>query len=314
MVYITALSKVLPVLLLFLLGAYLRRRCFFSLETVQDLKKLVVNVTLPAVLFLAFSGTTLELRQLIVVGLVFAGCLVALLYGALVGRWAAPGSPYFPLLMAGFEAGMMGYAIFGAVYGQQNIYKFALIDLGQVLFVFFVLVTLLQRQSAGAVRLGATVAGFFKTPVIIAILLGVIVNQVGLIGPLNAWPVSAAFLKTLEMLSLVTTPIIGLIIGYEMRLARSGLGRPLLAIGLRLLFWVPVGLLLNAVVIRGLLGLDRTVEAAVMTMFVLPPPFVMPLFIPQSDTRNMTLVVNTLSLATLVTLFAFAIISVVYAA
>jgi malate permease and related proteins len=157
------------------------------------------------------------------------------------------------------------------------------------------------------------VLGFFKTPVIIAILLGVLVNQVGLIGPMAAWPVSAAFLKTLAMLSLVTTPLIAIVIGYEMHLERRGLGRPLGAIGLRLLFWVPVGLLFNALVIGGLLDLDRGVQAAVMTMFVLPPPFVMPLFIPAADRQNMTFVVNTLSLATVVTLFAFALISVAYA-
>jgi malate permease and related proteins len=77
---------------------------------------------------------------------------------------------------------------------------------------------------------------------------------------------------------------------------------------------VPVGLVFNTLVVGGLLGLDRGVQAAVMTMFVLPPPFVMPLFIPPADTRNMTFVVNTLSLATVVTLFALAVISVIYAA
>ncbi len=83
-------------------------------------------------------------------------------------------------------------------------------------------------------------------------------------------------------------------------------------IGLRLLFWVPIGLLLNVLVLRPSLHLDLGFEAAVMTMFVLPAPFVIPLFIPESDAANRAFVVNTLSLGTLVTLVAFVLISVLY--
>jgi malate permease and related proteins len=191
MIYIDALSKVLPVLLLILLGAFLRSKHFLCPETVDDLKKLVVNVTLPAVLFLAFARMALAPEQLIIVVLVFVFNIAALGYGKLTGRAIHAGSPYWYLLMAGFEAGMMGYAIYGAVYGQDNISKFALVDLGQVVFVFFVLVTLLQREAQGEVRFSETLLGFFKTPVILAILLGLLVNQIGWIGPMAAWPVSA---------------------------------------------------------------------------------------------------------------------------
>lgn len=50
-----------------------------------------------------------------------------------------------------------------------------------------------------------------------------------------------------------------------------------------------------------------------MTMVVLPPPFVIPLYMQRADQDDRTYVVNTLSLSTLVTLFAFAIVSVLFA-
>ena len=49
-----------------------------------------------------------------------------------------------------------------------------------------------------------------------------------------------------------------------------------------------------------------------MTMFVLPPPFVIPLFMREPEGPDRTFVVNALSLATLVTLVAFTVITVVY--
>ncbi len=313
MSYLDALSKVLPILLLLLLGVFLNRTRFLKTETVQDLKKLVLNITLPSVLFLAFTRVSLESRHLIVVAIVFTACVLGLVVGRLLRSTLRIPSPYFPMLMTGFEAGMMGYAIYGAVYGSDNIFKFAVIDLGQVTFVFFVLVSLLQRISIGARPFSETLMGFVKTPVIIAILLGIVANQSGVVGPLNNWPLTASVFKTLDLLAALTTPLVAVIIGFEMRLEWSNLARPLQSIGIRLLFWIPIGLLLNAVVLSQWLGLDLGFQAAVLTMFTLPAPFVMPLFIPDSDTENRTFVVNTLSLSTVVTLIAFAIISLVYA-
>ncbi len=162
MIYLEAFSKVLPVILLFVLGAFLRKTRFLDESTVGGLKKLVVNITLPAALFLAMAGVNLEARHLAIVGLVFAGCALVLLISRLIGRPLGLPSPYFPTLMTGFEAGMMGYAVFGAVYGAVNIYNFAVVDLGHVIFVFFVLVPFVQRLSTGAISFGQTLVGFLK--------------------------------------------------------------------------------------------------------------------------------------------------------
>jgi predicted permease len=309
---IQALSRVLPIILLLLLGVLLNWRRFIRPETVADLKKLVVNLTLPAVLFLAFAQVDLESRHLVIVVLVFAGCTLALLAGRLIRSLVGLRSPYFPMLMTGFEAGMLGYAIFGSVYGQENIFKFGVIDLGQVTFVFFILVTVLERISRGARPFSKTIANFFKTPVILAILLGVLANHVHLASALAAWPPSNSLLAALELLGRLTTPLVAVIIGYEMRLVRGSLQKPLATVGLRLLLWVPAGLLLSTLVIDRLLGFDRVFQAAVMTMAVLPPPFVIPLFMDETDVAERTFVVNTLSLATLATLLAFAVVSFVY--
>jgi predicted permease len=309
---IEAVSRVLPVILLLLLGVLLNRWQFIRKETIEDLKRLVVNITLPAVLFLAFSGVDLESSYLIIVALVFLACVLALM----VSRWIQPvtgiSSPYYPPLMTGFEAGMLGYAIFGSVYGMENLYKFGVIDLGQVTFVFFILVPFLERMTTGSGSLPQTVINFFKTPVILSIFVGILFNQAGLIAPLSSWPPSASVLRALELLAGLTTPLVALIIGYEMRLIKGNLLRPSLTVGLRLLLWVPVGLLLSSLVIHRMLQLDPVFQAAVMTMVILPPPFVIPLFMSGTDDGEQSYVVNTLSISTFVTLIAFAVVSLLY--
>jgi len=313
MTYLQAFSKVLPILLILILGAIFNRRRFLRPETVQDLKKLVINVTLPVLLFLAFSQVDLEPQYLLIVGLVFLACLLALLVGWRIQPLTGIHNRYFPTLMTGFEAGMVGYAIYASVYGPENIFKFGIIDLGQVVFVFFVLVTILERFTTGAKSFAQTLRQFLATPVILAILGGILVKQTGLISLLSSWPLTESLLATLSLLGALTTPLVALIIGYELQIQSGSLWKPSLSIGMRLLFWVPVGLLLNWLILDNLLQLDAGFKAAVMTMFILPPPFVIPLFMQGAELDDRNFVVNSLTLATVVTLVAFTLISVLYA-
>ena len=139
-VAIDAFSRVLPVLLLVGLGALFRRYGFLTPAAIDGLRKLVLNVTLPAALFLAFLRTELEAQYALIVISVFGACLVMLAAGPWLRRGAGVRSEAMPSLMAGFEAGMIGYALYTAIFGAENLYRFAVVDLGQVLFVFFVLV------------------------------------------------------------------------------------------------------------------------------------------------------------------------------
>jgi hypothetical protein len=314
---IDALGRVLPVLLLFALGALLRRRAFLAESTIADLRRFVLAITLPSALFLTFLRVDLELRYLPVVATVFAACVAMLLAGPALNRLVGVRSPFAGPLTTGFEAGMLGYAIYGGVFGQEALYRFGIIDLGQVLFVFFVLATVLTRRATGTTPgLGPTVAAFVRTPVILAILAGIAGNLVGLGELLDASPLTAALLQTLALLGACTTPLIAVVIGYSTSLRRGALSRPARTVAVRLVAWVALAVPFAAFVVTGVLGLDPLFAAAVMTMAVLPPPFVIPLYMGSrpEDEAERDYVADTLSLGTVVTLVAFSVVAAVFAA
>jgi malate permease and related proteins len=330
---VDALAKVLPVLMLIGLGAALRRTDLLRPGTVDDLRRLVLDVTLPAALFLTFLRVTLEGQYALVVGGVFAACLAVFAAALLVVRGAGVRPAVAPGLLAGFEGGMIGYAIFGAVFGQDQLYHFAIVDLGQIPFVFFVQATWLARRASGrSPTLGATLVTFARTPIVLAIAAGVAGSLVGLGPVLDASPVGEAVLRTLALLAAVTTPVIAIVIGYSTRLRRGVLGAPLVTVAIRMAVWVTLALAFNAIVIDGLLGLDRLFQAAVLTLAILPPPFVVPLYLrarrgagpaPGGDPAAVAherlnaaeheYAVNTLALATVATLVAFVAVAVAFA-
>ena len=316
MAIVDALARVVPVLLLFGLGAVLRRRGFFAEATVVDLRRFVLAVTLPSALFLTFLRVSLELRYLPIVVLVFTACVVMLLAGPGLARLVGVRSPFAGPLMTGFEAGMLGYALYGGVFGAENLYRFGIVDLGQVLFVFFVLATVLSRRATGVTPgVRATVGAFLRTPVILAILAGVVGNLVGLGTLLDGSPLTSALLATLGLLGACTTPLIAVVIGYSTRLGRGALGLPSRTVAIRLAAWVALAVPFSAFIVLGVLGLDPLFAAAVMTMAILPPPFVIPLYMgsrPGAEAER-DYVADTLSLGTVVTLVAFPVVAAVFA-
>ena len=93
---------------------------------IDGLRKLVLNVTLPAALFLAFLRTEMEAQYAVIVISVFGACLVVLAVGPWLRRGAGVSSQAMPSLMAGFEAGMIGYALYTAIFGAEHLYRFRL--------------------------------------------------------------------------------------------------------------------------------------------------------------------------------------------
>jgi len=318
---IDAFSRVLPVLLLVGLGALFRRTDFLSTGAIDGLRKLVLNVTLPAALFLAFLRTDMEAKYAVIIISVFGACVVMLLAGPLLRRGTRVRSEAMPSLMAGFEAGMIGYALYAAIFGAENLYRFAVVDLGQVVFVFFILAPVVMRWASGqAPPISETAAAFVKTPVIIAIVAGVAGSLLGLADPLASNPIANAGLETLALLAAVTTPAIAIVIGYSTSFSAGSLSDPVRTLAVRLPIWIGLAIIFNWLVIDQLLGLDRLFQAAVMTMAVLPPPFVVPLYMARARGRDVSddpdhdYLANTLSLATIVTLVLITIVGVVYAA
>jgi predicted permease len=312
MMILNAVFKVLPVLFIITLGYLLGRRKLFSPEVRYGLKQIIINVALPATLFLAFVRVRLELGHLLIVAIVFSACFLVFILSRSFQPARIIRSQFFPYLMTGFEAGMLGYAIFSAVYGAENIFKFGIIDLGQVTFVFFVLVPALEEQSIQKRDFRQVALTFIKTPVIIAILAGVILNQTGLNDLLSENPAYESLQSALQLLAGLTTPLVALVIGSEIYLDRSRITAPLRTSLIRLLIWIPATLIFIVFIMDRLLGLDRIFLAAALTMAILPPPFVVPLYMKKTEPEDQYYVVNTLSLSTIFTLFLYVIVTIIF--
>lgn len=301
------INRVLPIFLLLGIGFWIRRSRFVAESTIEDLRNIVVTMAMPSVLFLSFLTIELQPAYLVVFVLIFALCVGLFALGhALRGRVGAQ-HPYFPFLMTGFEYGMLGVSLFGGAYGLENIGYIAVVDLGHELFIWFVFLAFLLMRRDGLRQPGSLVRAFLKSPVILAVLSGIILNLLGGRTFLYDTAVLGGLVGTLQFLSALTIPLILMIVGYGIRFDRAAVREAGLVIGLRLALLIPLALILNAVVIRGLLKLDAPFEIALFTLLILPPPFIVPLYMPPGMPDERRYVNNVLMLYTVATIIIFAV-------
>lgn len=300
----TLVGSVLPVLLLLGLGMALRRTSLLNDDLVAGLKRLIVDLALPALLFTTFLTTRFAVEHLWVILSVVAVCLLLLGVGELFRRLTR-GSAYQRLLFTGFELGMLGFALFTAVYGVAKLPALGVLALGHELFIWFVFASLLRIEASDVVSVRATVRSLVTSPVIIAILAGLLLNFVGLGQWLTTAAIPAAFLGALSYLAALIVPLVLLIVGFGTRLSRTGLRQALPLVVTRLVVVVGLALALNTWLIHGLLGLDQSYQAALFTLMVMPPPFIVPLFIPTSRRADAEYCNNVLSVYSLFSVVVF---------
>jgi predicted permease len=137
----------------------------------------------------------------------------------------------------------------------------------------------MRIRYGGSSSLSETARSFLSSPVIVAIVAGTVLNLAGA-GPwLTSALVPAAAIAALEMLGNIIGPLILIVIGYGTRISPRGIREVGPLVLLRLAVVLAVGLLVVPPVIEGLLGLPRIFTHAVFTFLVLPPPFIIPLYI-----------------------------------
>ncbi len=282
---VALLEKILPVLIIILIGWILRKTKIISAASMNELKNIIVHVALPCILFLSFSRMELESKYVIVVVLVFAMCGVLYITGVFFRRQMPKvfGSIFTPWFMAGFEFGMIGVGLFGALWGTEKLPLFILIGLGHEFFAWFVCIPYIQFKNSGTFNILDTLKKFLTTPVILAILSGIFVNATGLYPVFKSFFWGRAAFNTMTLLSNITVPLILMIIGYSLVFEPGNYGITIPHITGRFTLVLCIGSI-TLLLIQLLVGkLDPLFNIAFYAYLLLPPSYLIPVLVKNNE-------------------------------
>ncbi|MDD7147371.1 MAG: AEC family transporter [Lachnospiraceae bacterium] len=303
---IPVLEMVLPVIVMLFLGYLCRAKNLVTKEGLAGIKSVISNITLPVVLFKAFYTTDYSLRSVLGFVIIFTSCVLALLAGYALNRFVAQ-SKLMPYLLSGFEVGMLGYALYGLLAGTDKLSYMASVDLGQVLFVYTVYLTLLKNATGQKTDVKGILLSMIKNPAFQGVAIGIIVGITGLGGFISASPVGGIFSEIIEMITLPTAGMILIIVGYELSMRRDLVGPVVKTIAFRVAVMAML-LCISAFIMFSILPFDKNLFMAMILLFSLPAPFIIPLY---ADVESEGVYISTtLSMNTLVTIFIFILLSV----
>ena len=289
---IHVIETALPVFLTLGLGIICRKKKILSRAGVDALKSVAVNITLPAVMFSAFATAEYSLSSISIPAVIFALCLLAMFLGRVFCKVFRVQGRLVPYLATGFEAGMLGYALFALLFGSAQNSQFAIVDLGQVLFVFTVYKIALS--GAGGWRNALREALYSPTVWAIAAL-----EPSGVSGILSA---AASFVAA------PTSAMILLSIGYDLVPSEICWSKTVIIVVMRVVIMVIVlglALLINQYVLGGAMHIG-----ALVLLMTLPPPYVLPVFTEAGDERVQ--ISSSLSVLTLLSIVIFAVLTAVF--
>ena len=303
---LSVISTVLPVFAALGIGMLCRRRNFLTKEGVATLKKVTINLTLPFVLFHSFATAAYSLSSAILPVVIFTACFAMLAFGFLWVKASKSGSKTAPFVASGFEAGMLGFSLFALLFPGKSISTFAMIVLGQEIFVFTVYKMLLTGKSSPK----AIINDVLTSPTLIAVILGLLVGASGLYDLFRSWGINAIIESVTSFLSAPTGTIILFAVGFDLVLSEINWKKTGGLVAMRLVIsggMLGLLLLLNRTLLDGMIF-----EGALVVLFILPPPYIIPIF--SGEESEQVHISSALSALTLVTMLLFALISIVNAA
>lgn len=298
------LSMVLPVLAMILLGRLCAVRGILNDERHAGLKAIIGDILLPVVLFRAFFTAQYGGKLLLVFALVFLSCLLTLLAGFALKRFVRPYDRFMPLLMTSFEGGMLGYALFALLAGQDQTATYAMVDIGQTMFAYTVFLAALKSVEGGRMSPGAMLQNMLSNKACIGMLLGIVLGALGVYRAIAPTPFGTVLMELIAFISAPTSALILLVVGYQLKVSRKLMKPVAITLGLRLAV-MAVAFGLVSLVLFAIIPYEKPLMLALMLQYTLPAPFIIPLFADLKDDGEY--VSTTLSMGTVlsVALFVF---------
>lgn len=140
-------------------------------------------------------------------------------------------------------------------------------------------------------------------------LLGIICGATGIGKLVLNSSVGGIVTSVISMIAAPTGAIVLLVVGYELNMKRELMKKVLITVVTRLAIMAVLLVAVSAIV-TGIFGYDKELEVALMVLYSLPAPFIIPMFADLGDDSEY--VSTTLSVNTVVTIILFVFISAFY--
>lgn len=303
---VSILKIVLPLVVSLGIGFFARKRDILSPEAIEGMKTFVMKFALPAMLFGLFFTAEYEPSILLFAATMFTLGFIGLGLGFLIGKPLEKRSPMLKFMTAGWEVGMLGYALYALLLGAENLRYLALLDFGHVLFVFSGFTAALSAHLGCSSK--ESLKALVRNPIPWAMVIGAALAIFGVSRALAPSGVTDLIKTLCNFVSAPLSCVILIVVGYGIEFSGKNFATAAISVAIRSL--VCAALCVAALLILGaLMPLSDPMRWAIIILFITPAPYIMTMYTRNEQERAD--VSMSLSLQTIVTVLEFIVITII---
>jgi len=203
-------GKILPVVLIFLFGYFLKSIHFLTKNDGDSLLRVFFNVSLPALVFLSVAkmNFSFDLLWLPVIAVLVIAATFFISCG--IRKWTNLDRPSFGTFLVGSLIMNTGftYPFLVAARGEESLARASLFDFGNTALVFTFIYYLACRYGGNPSNLKVMARKYLCSPPLLAVVLALVINMRHIVLP----DVAAEFLK---ITGYMTVPLVMLSLGIH---------------------------------------------------------------------------------------------------
>ncbi|KGM95409.1 malate permease [Clostridium botulinum] len=299
-------SHVIPIILLIALGYFIKCKQILNESMLEGMKKIVLNISLPAILFITFINMDIEKEHFLIMVLTLALLCVFYFVGEIINKIKFLEHPLNPFIATGFCFGLLGIPLFGTVFGTENLGKISIFGVGHEIFIWFVYYNLVKIKLTHEKLSFKVILDFFTSPLLLSIILGVVFNLLGVGAYFKVNPLLKGVFTTIQYIANLGTPLILMIIGYDLRFNKKYMKQSVIFVIIRMSIILSIGYVFKFLILDKIITLDVMFNYAYFTFLILPIPFSLPIFVSEYGTNeDKELINNAVVLSTVICIIVF---------
>ena len=304
------MTGLLKIIVFLVIGWGFRYAGILKREDIEGLKKIILNIAIPAVLFLSFSRLDFSPGFIPVILVVLMINLILFWLGVLLYKLTGSRHRILPLLLSTMNFALIGIPLYEAVFGVENLHHYTMLGIGNEIYGWFIFFFMFRWFLTKGKSRGGINKGFIKSPIVWGIILGCLFSILGLNPGASENALVLGICETLSAAAGVTTPLILIFIGFNISIKLSHLKQGLGLVALRLALAGTVGYGLKLTVLDRFIDASTYYEAAFLLLISLPAVFALPILTAEYLEEDETAVLNnTIVLHSVVTIMIFSIYS-----
>lgn len=272
----TALSTLLPVLFMVLLGFISRIKGFVTSEQKEGANHIVFHVLFPILIFNILFTSKIESSASLIILYVFIVFSLAMLVGIWLSKFTGKKNSHFSYFMlTTCEGGNVALPLYTSIVGVAYASNTIIFDLAGIIIAFVVVPIVVAKKSAGNTTIKELVKKIFTNSFVIAVILGLTLNFLGVYDMI----LKTEFIDVYtNVISTATAPIVGMIlfiIGYNLDIKLDMISSLLKLLIVRVVFYI--GVIAGFFILFPHLMAEQTYLIAVIIYFMCPAGFALPM-------------------------------------